>query len=65
MAKSFPGGVGGSEAVEQHSKRIQQHGRGGAIRSTRKEKQAGKYMARSQEPIQKYSRKSSVGCKVL
>lgn len=61
LVKSFPGGfgVGGgsSDAVEQHPKCIQLRGTGKAIPRVRAERQAGKYMHKSQETIEKYSYK--------
>lgn len=50
-------GGGSSEAVEQHSKCIQQRGTGKAIPWVRTKRQAVKYMHKTQEPIQKYSYK--------
>lgn len=61
LVKSFPGGfgmgAGSSEVVEQHPKCIQLRGMGKAIPRVCAERQAGKYMHKSQETIEKYSYK--------
>lgn len=50
-------GGGSSGAVAQHSKCIQQGGTSKAVLRAHAERREGKYMHKSQEPIQKYSYK--------